>query len=253
MSPHRDNSCAGPRLMEFSVAPSKLLFDEPYYIEINEARWKVVSELLASVRRVAPIGNVLDLGCGPGWFSRRLVDSGLEVLGLDARRELVEEAQRRAPEARFRVFDFDASALEHAPERHDAVLAFGLLYHLENPLRALRMFRASARHALLMETMTVPEAGPVGRLVAENPNETQGVRNLALMLSPDAIVCALSHVGFSYVYRYCAAVDHPDFFDTAERHKRRNIFLATDLPIDDPTLELQSPPRLGRYDFSIRQ
>src|SRR6185437_12740017 len=45
---------------------------------------------------------VLDLGCGEGWLARRLVDRGLEVLGLDAEPQLV-DAARRAGRGSFRV------------------------------------------------------------------------------------------------------------------------------------------------------
>jgi SAM-dependent methyltransferase len=235
------------------MSSSELLFDEPYYLEINEARWAVFSHMRAAVVRVAEVRSLLDLGCGPGWFSRRLVDSGLDVLGLEGRPELAEEARKRVPEATFEVFDFDAAALKDAPTPRDAVLAFGLLYHLENPLRALRICRAAARHTLFLETMTIPEPGPYARLVAENPNETQGLRSLAFVLTPESIVNALALVGFPNVYRFSAPVGHPDFADTADRRKRRDIFLATDLTIEDPMLERAVVGRLGRYDFSLDQ
>lgn len=230
---------------------SELLFDEPYYLEINEARWAVVTHMLRAVRRTAEVQGVLDLGCGPGWFARRLVDAGLEVVGLEGRPELAEEARKRVPEASFDVFDFDKAGLEDAPAPRDVVLAFGLLYHLENPLRALRICRAAARHTLFLETMTIPEPGPYARLVAENPNETQGLRCLALVLTPESIVNVLSHVGFPNIYRFSASVSHPDFADTADRRKRRDIYLATDMMIEDPALERIMATRLGRYDFSI--
>lgn len=226
-----------------------LLFDEPFYLAINEARWTVFRHMLSAARRVVDIGAVLDAGCGPGWFAERLAGLGLDVLGVDGRSELIEEARRRAPGATFEVFDFDGAAIDASPAPRDAVFAFGLLYHLENPLRALRQCRASARHALFLETMTIPEPGRLARLVQENPNETQGLRNLALVLSPDALVAALFSVGFRHVYRYAGAVDHADFADTPERRKRRDIFLAIDVPVDDERLTPCANVRIGRYDF----
>lgn len=226
-----------------------LLFDQPFYLAINRARWSVFKELLAAARQAGPITSVLDAGCGPGWFAKRLAAAGLEVLGVDARPELVEMARRRAPAAAFDLFDFDGAALDAAPQPRDAVLAFGLLYHLENPLRALRILRACARRALFLETMTVPEAGVLARLVAENPNETQGFHGLALVLTPEALAQALFAVGFAHVYRYEGPVDHPDFADTDRRRKRRDIFLAVDAPVSHRYLsELHKSP-LGRYDY----
>lgn len=226
-----------------------MLFDQPYYLEINEARWKVLRRMLSAVRRAVPIDTIHDLGCGPGWFAARMADIGLDVLGLEGRAELVDEARRRVPRASFAVFDFDAAALSQAPPARDAVLAFGLLYHLQNPLGALQMFRAVARHALFLESMIIPEPGPYARLVAENPNETQGIRNLALVLTSDAMVHALLHVGFQHVYRFVGDVGHADFIETEEQQKRREIFLACDRPIDDSELAAMRPIPLGRYHY----
>lgn len=226
-----------------------LLFDEPYYIAINEARWAVFQHMLAAVRRVSDINTVLDVGCGPGWFAERLAVLGLDVLGLDGRPDLVEEARRRAPAAKFEVFDFDAAALDAGPAPRDAVFAFGLLYHLENPLRALRQCRAGARRALFLETMTIPEPGRLARLVRENDNETQGLRNLALVLTPATVVSGLFAVGFRHVYRFAGSVNHPDFVETPDRLKRRDIFLASDLPVYDELLEACAAEHVGRYDY----
>lgn len=228
---------------------TELLFDQPFYLAINHARWSVFEDLLTAARQSGPIDSVLDAGCGPGWFAERLAAAGLDVLGVDARQELIEEARRRVPGAAFDLFDFDGAALDSAPRPRDAVFAFGLLYHLENPLRALRLLRASARRALFLETMTVPEPGILARLVAENPNETQGFHGLALVLTPEALAQALFAVGFAHVYRYQGAVDHPDFADTDERRKRRDILLALDAPVSHAHLsELHRRP-LGRYDY----
>lgn len=228
---------------------AELLFDQPFYLAINHARWTVFEQLLAVARQAGPIESVLDAGCGPGWFADRLAGAGLEVLGVDARIELIEEARRRAPRAAFEVFDFDAAALEAAPAARDAVFAFGLLYHLENPLRALRILRACARRALFLETMTAPEEGLLARLVAENPNETQGFHGLALLLTPDAVAQALFAVGFAHVYRFEGPVDHPDFSGSDEQRKRRDIFLALDAPVSHPLLADLERRRVGRYDF----
>jgi SAM-dependent methyltransferase len=231
---------------------SELLFDQPYYLAINQARWTVFEHLLAAVRRTSPIESVLDAGCGPGWFADRMTGAGLKVLGVDARVELVIEARQRAPKARFEAFDFDRADLDDAPEPCDAVFAFGLLYHLENPLRALRVLRACGRRAVFLETMIIPERTATARLVPENPNETQGFHGLALVMTPTAIVHALFAVGFAHVYVYEGGVDHPDFADTPERHRRREIFLAVDAPVSDPTLREVERTPLDRYDYGKR-
>jgi hypothetical protein len=84
----------------------------------------------------------------------------------------------------------------------------------------------------------------------ENPNETQGMRALALLLSPDTIVHALNAAGFSRVYRVDgASVGHDDFVDTAQRRKRRDMFVACDAAIDAPDITECRPSPLRRYNF----
>jgi SAM-dependent methyltransferase len=230
---------------------SELLFDAPFYQAINAARWAALQRMLAVAEvQIAPIKSAIDLGAGPGWFAGRLAEAGYDVLGLEGRAELVDIARQRSPAARFEVFDFDAAALSAAPAPADAVVCFGLLYHLENPVRALRMCRAMTRGALFLETMTLPEEGSVARLVPENANETQGMRALATLLSPDAIVHALNAAGFSRVYRLDgASIGHDDFIDTTDRRKRRDMFLACDAAIEALELTECAPAQLRRYEF----
>lgn len=227
------------------------LFDAPFYQAVNEARWRALQRLLAVAEAgVAPIKDMIDLGAGPGWFAGRLAATGRDVLGLEGRAELVEMALERAPAARFRVFDFDAAGLDTVPAPADAVLCFGLLYHVENPLRVLRMCRAMTRHVLFLETMTLPEEGACARLLPENANETQGMRQLALLLSPDAIVHGLQAAGFARVYRVDgASIGHDDFVDAPGKRKRRHMFVACDAALDAPEITECSSAPLRRYKY----
>jgi SAM-dependent methyltransferase len=230
---------------------SEMLFDAPFYQAINEARWGALQRMLTIAEaQIGPIRSVNDMGAGPGWFAARLTEAGRDVFALEGRANLVDVARERAPRARVEVFDFDASAIDAVPPPADAVLCFGLLYHVENPLRTLRMCRAMARRVVFLESMTVPKEGPVGRVVPENPNETQGMRPLALLLSPDAIAHALHASGFSRVYRVDgASIGHDDFVGTESRRKRRDMFLACDVTVEAPDLTEFHPAPLHRYQY----
>lgn len=228
-----------------------MLFDEPFYQAVNEARWSALRRLMEITNaQIGPIKSVTDMGAGPGWFAARLTEAGHDVLALEGRAELVEIARQRAPQARFEVFDFDAAALSAVPAQTDAALCFGLLYHVENPLRVLRMCRALAGRVLFLESMTAPEDGAVGHVVPENANDTQGMRSLALLLSPEAIVHGLHAAGFTRVYRVDGgSIGHKDFVDTPARRKRRDMFLACDVAIDAPGLSEVRPAQLRRYPY----
>lgn len=204
------------------------LFDSEFYLAINEIRWPLVEQSVIALRAAGvTVDTAFDLGCGPGWFTKRMDALELDVVGLEARNQLVDEARRRAPRANTEVFDFDAAGFSQLPPARDFVLCFGLLYHLENPLRALRIARRLTKGAFLLETMIVPGETAAARLVRENANETQGVRELAMMLTQSALEQALWAAGFENLRRREAPIDHDDFRPTNERHKRRCVYFSS--------------------------
>ena len=124
-----------------------MLFDQPYYLEINEARWAAAERIISSL---PAIETCIDAGCGPGWFAERLAKRGLVVFGFDGRAELAEEARRRVPRAIFSTVDIASLQAAAFLPRADLVFCFGLLYHLENPFAAVRsLYQASARLLLI--------------------------------------------------------------------------------------------------------
>ncbi len=64
--------------------------EDRVYQQIKAVLW----ESLGDVRGL----DVLDLGCGTGWFSQQLVDAGAHVLGVDGSVELLNMARSHYPE-----------------------------------------------------------------------------------------------------------------------------------------------------------
>lgn len=101
--------------------------------------------------------RVLDVGCGRGEFSERLVAAGIEVIAVDQSPRMVELTSERGVDARIG----DVQALPFASQTFDAVVANFMLYHVRDLERALSELARVLR--------------PGGRLVAA----TNGVRQLA--------------------------------------------------------------------------
>jgi tRNA (mo5U34)-methyltransferase len=105
--------------------------------------------------------SAIDLACHQGYFSIQLARAGFgSVTAVDARAEHVEDADLLA-----RIYEFENLQTRQADVftldaensgTHDLVLMFGLLYHLENPIGALRVARALTKRACVIETQVVP-------------------------------------------------------------------------------------------------
>ena len=227
---------------------SGLFFDQPYYIEINEARWSSAKKVIADLPGVE---TCLDAGCGPGWFSVRLAELGLKVLGVDGRQELVDEAARRVPQARFELLDITSpeGAAKRAP--CDLTFCFGLLYHLENPFAAVRNLSILTGKYLFIETQVAPGDGNDCILVSEGRNETQGLNFHALIPSRKVLLKMLYVSGFTNVYRFTGSIGHGDFIDTPDRLHRREVFLATKgTSVSLPDFVYEAEPTTPKIDYS---
>ncbi len=211
--------------------PSEFIFDTPDARRIVNARQATLRPVLADLQQKLQIRTVADVGCGVGYFSAFAREMGFEVAGFDGRAENLEEARRRNPSIEFQVADVeDPSLIKRGP--YDLVLCLGLLYHLENPIRAVRNLSAIAGQILLIESHATPGTQTVFYLREELEYEDQGLRYLALIASEASLVkiCYLS--GFHAVYRFLSLPDHEDFRDTAGRKRQRTIILAARQPLE---------------------
>ena len=77
--------------------------------------------ILDAVLRQSP-ATALDIGCGEGWLARALAEEGIEVVGVDAVPELIEQA-KRAGGGEFRTMSYDEIAAGKLDARADAVIA----------------------------------------------------------------------------------------------------------------------------------
>lgn len=107
--------------------------------------WATVALMLESVA-LEPGARVLDVGCGAGWTSVFLAESGYDVLGIDIVPASIELARERAERwgvpARFEVAD-----MEELPpgERLDAALVYDALHHSRRQRDVLRSVAARIR------------------------------------------------------------------------------------------------------------
>jgi SAM-dependent methyltransferase len=186
--------------------------------------------MIPQMKSAMPLTTALDAGCGIGFFSKLLDESGLQVRAFDGREINVVEAQKRYPHINFFRGDIEDKTILDMGS-FDLVLCFGLLYHLENPLRAIRNLRALTRKVLFLETMCLPISEPRALLLVERDLDDQSLTDLAFYPSEGCVVKMLYHAGFTNVYRVGALPEHDDFRDTITHARRRTVFLSGFEPV----------------------
>ena len=217
-------------------------FDQREYRRLIEARGETIRRVVTKLKPALGLSNAVDAGCGVGFFSQTLSECGLNICGFDARAENVEEAQRRFPQIPFGLADVeDRGVLQLG--RFDLVLCFGLLYHLENPLGAIRNLRAITDKCLLLESMCVPDEKPAFLLREEPEQQDQSVTEVACYPSESSLVKMLYRSGFRNVYRVMNLPDHEDFRETPDRARRRIMLLASSVPVEVAGFRLVLEPR----------
>src|SRR5229473_3240653 len=206
-------------------------FDQKEYRQLIEARGKTIVRTVTRLKRALDLSSAVDAGCGVGFFSQTLLECGLNVCGFDGRGENVTEARRRFPHIPFEQGDIEGRAILQLG-RFDLVLCFGLLYHLENPLQAIRHLRGLTEKCLLLESMCLPEEKPSMLLREEPRQDDQSLTDVACYPSEGSLVKMLYRAGFRMVYRVLPLPDHEDFRETREHARRRTVLLASAAPID---------------------
>lgn len=216
-------------------------FDQRRYRKLIAARAETIRRVVRKLDPLFQFSNALDAGCGVGFFSKALEECGLQVCGFDGREENIAEARRRYPGLAFETADLERDSIRELG-RFDFVLCCGLLYHLENPLGAVRNLRALTEKCLLLESMCTTDKEASLRLLEEPRAEDQSLTDMAWYPSESGLVKMLYRSGFGVVYRVVPLPAHEDFRDTEEHARRRTVLLASCKPIDIAGFRLYPEP-----------
>lgn len=211
------------RLASGQVVPT---YPPPEVAPVHTTRLAMLREAVRSHFGDLPRETLaaIDLACHEGWFAHQLQDLGFgRVRGFDARADHVENARlaaagcgRDLPFEQADVHSLDAAATGRA----NLVLCLGLIYHLENPVGALRTaFDLTADGGLcLVETQIAPNlSGPLDYghhtfvkpmmgnfAIVDETEETHGpetsTTGICLVPSLEALLWVLRKVGFRDVH-----------------------------------------------------
>jgi SAM-dependent methyltransferase len=154
--------------------------------------------------------NVLDLGCCQGYWSFESRRAGAaSVLGIDSSEAFVREAEAVRAVLGVDGCSFARFHLEDDPwwtqvGRREVTLFLGTLYHLTDPVHALRRAMAVTTETLVVDGEVVPERSPSFHLRPRTPGEPTTARSgatsgLRAVPTVAAIVALLRDGGFRSV------------------------------------------------------
>jgi trans-aconitate methyltransferase len=160
-----------------------------------------------------PGERVLDLGCGTGELAAKIADRGASVVGLDADRNMIEQARERFPQIEFLVGD----GHDFSVGQFDCVFSNAALHWLTRP-RAVTM---SVRAALRTGGRFVAEQGGAG-----NVAQTIAALNAARMAVGSTPVSALP-------WYYPSVGEHATLLESCGFRVRMMAHFDRPSPLDD--------------------
>jgi 2-polyprenyl-3-methyl-5-hydroxy-6-metoxy-1,4-benzoquinol methylase len=141
--------CRSCGIVYMNPRPDHLAVQDAYgdvedvrYVEEEEGRVATFSESLDHVRRFAPSGRLLDVGCHVGTFIELAEDAGFEVAGVEPSRWAAKRAESRVRGPVHVGVVEDAPLPEGA---YDLVTMWDVIEHLPDPASTLRAVHSALR------------------------------------------------------------------------------------------------------------
>jgi tRNA (mo5U34)-methyltransferase len=192
-------------VLQIHSSRASLIF--PYLDDLYEGKWNSVS--------------CCDIACNQGWFATQIALRGAKnVIGIDARADHIKKAEEIKTLSGLTNISFKQQNLfSITPEKTGSfalTLFLGILYHLDNPMGALRIVRSITESVCVIETQVVPSSpklectwscadhkrsGPGIAVLPSDEGHFHGEKSLTFVPSMDALYAMLFTVGFSRIFQ----------------------------------------------------
>ena len=99
-------------------------------------------------------GKILDLGCGPGYFTLELARAGFDVVGVDISKGAINSAKqtmlnlKKGKKLKLKYICSDLKNLNFVNE-FDGVLCSGFLHHIKNVSKISKLIKKSMKKKVL--------------------------------------------------------------------------------------------------------
>jgi FkbM family methyltransferase len=243
------------------MASTENAFHNQRYLRMNARRLEHLAGLALDIEGK----DVLEVGAGIGDLTSFFLDRDCRVTSVEPRTENVDALRARYadvdwwPANRIRVVEADAYHLgpHGTVAPHQIVFCFGLLYHLEEPARALQEMAGSCTELLILETAVSTASGDVISYLTEDAADlTNSISGKSCLPSREWVYKRLSEL-FAFVYMPLTQPLH-NKFRLDWRHnddppkRQRAVFIASRQELVNPVLYRGMPdlqfhhmPQLG--------
>lgn len=133
--------------------------------EIQEQTGKAGYDFVLNFLSVTQATKLLDVGCGSGYFCKLAVDKKIDVTGLDATTELIDEAKKRVPTANFHIGEMEELPFEE--KSFDVVCGFNSF-----------QYAADTKNALLEAKRVLKDGGKIAVMIWGNKEDCEAATYL---------------------------------------------------------------------------
>jgi len=170
----------------FDEWPEK--YDQWFTTPIGSLVRKYESELILNFLKPAPGEMVLDAGCGTGVFTRDIVSSGSQVIGLDISFPMLRRARENAGGVRFHPILGDISTLPFREKSFDKVVSITALEFIAEAESAVAaLFRVTRRGGVVV-VATLNSRSPWAARRREEARKGHSIFSKAIWRSPDDLL-----------------------------------------------------------------
>jgi hypothetical protein len=160
---------AGGWMYPWQLGGAELALLNPELQGIHLTREELIELPVRQALAASDAPTAVDLACNEGWFAHRLLEWGAaRAIGLDVRAENIRRAvlvrdHLGVPAEKLTLRQEDLFAVDTAAlGRFDVVLLLGLIYHVEDPVGALRRACALTGRLCAIDTQLTRHDAPIG-------------------------------------------------------------------------------------------
>jgi SAM-dependent methyltransferase len=136
-----DVATSDSRAFYDAIAPTyDELFEAPHRAAYDELAWELIRDSLP-----ATPARIVDVGCGTGRWSSRLVELGHSVLGIEPSPAMARIVRTRMPTPQFHLIEQPLEEVSVVGEQVDLVIALGSLQYMPIPERAIQQMASWLR------------------------------------------------------------------------------------------------------------